>query len=580
MRSTLNNIAILLIFLLMFVIITQKVIHVNNLVFFYTGERFFGGMCVFINDSIIFAVIFALFGVSYCQKTPFFISIFMRFIAFIFLFIYILDFYLIVNFNNRLSLNDIFKYSNYAYNYLNQIYFEKAFIIIIIGLFIIFLMLIVILNRHNIKNKYIARLSLILSLILAILTLANISTKNKYIHSWIYKNFINYNFEILSEAKAYSNKFINNFSFKVSQTCSSKKIETPRIIILMVESLSPYQSKYFSGINNWTPNLDEIAKKSFAYKNFYANGFTTEDGEISLLTGKLPIYKPASYTPGGGTAFNGFFDTDESLPTILKKQGYVTAFMSTADLEFGNTGDWAKSIGFDYVEGHEHSYYNKWNRFQFKAAPDEALYNRVIQKISTLKKDKYFIFIKTVSSHHPFKNPETGNISEEETFKYVDRQIGTFYNKLVKMDFFDNGILIIVGDHHAMIPLKNKEIKLYGQFRASAIVPLIVIYDGKHYLDSKQYQQVDVFNSLKGLVTGSQCHSDWIGDIFGRIPAKYIATRRGDNRNIISVFSGKKTMLVKLDGDDTRLISTCPKNKKVKREIVNEINLSRISNKN
>lgn len=70
------------------------------------------------------------------------------------------------------------------------------------------------------------------------------------------------------------------------------------------------------------------------------------------------------------------------------------------------------------------------------------------------------------------------------------------------MNFFDKGMLIIVGDHHAMVPLKHKEIGMFGSAKASAMVPLIVSYGGRiQHLYNQQYQQIDIFNSLKGLVS-------------------------------------------------------------------------------
>ena len=144
----------------------------------------------------------------------------------------------------------------------------------------------------------------------------------KYVHAWIYRNVIDHNIIVFSEAREYGNSFISDFSFHEEEHCYLKAAGKPNIIILMVESLSSYQSDYFSGIKNWTPNLDLIASRNSSYKNFYANGFTTEDGEVSLLTGLLPIYRPSSYSDAGGVAFNGFFGLKNSLPNILKKQGY------------------------------------------------------------------------------------------------------------------------------------------------------------------------------------------------------------------------------------------------------------------
>lgn len=342
----------------------------------------------------------------------------------------------------------------------------------------------------------------------------------------------------------------------------------------MMESLSSYQSSYFSGIKNWTPNLDSIAKRNRAYTNFYANGFTTEDGEISLLTGLLPIYKPSSHTRGGGSSFKGFFGVDTSLPNILKQQEYKVEFLTTADLSFANTKNWAASVGFDYIEGSEHPYYNTWEKFHFDSAPDEALYNRVLDRVAVNSdKHNFFLFIKTVSTHHPFVNPDNMNKSEKEVFEYADKQLGIFYKKLVDTDYFNNGLLIIVGDHHAMIPLKKEEIELFGARNAAARVPMLISHGDKNQSTvTTQHQQTDIYNYLTAITSSTQCYSDWQGNILGKKPAKYIAHRRGDNRNIISIFSHGKEYSVLLDGDNTRITSDENLDKETNRAIIDKIN--------
>jgi lipoteichoic acid synthase len=167
-----------------------------------------------------------------------------------------------------------------------------------------------------------------------------------------------YNSNIRSEGSPYSQDFIQNISYSDSQRCIGHTPKPHNIILLMVESLSSYQSKLFSDIGNWTPHLDAIARDNIYFKNFYANGFTTEDGQIALLTGLPPNYAPSSYSDGGRTFFRGYYGFSNSLPNILKGQGYTTEFLTNGNLEYSNIGEWAESIAFDYIEGHDHPYYD------------------------------------------------------------------------------------------------------------------------------------------------------------------------------------------------------------------------------
>ncbi|MGZ5077302.1 MAG: hypothetical protein ACXV9R_11840, partial [Methylobacter sp.] len=136
-----------------------------------------------------------------------------------------------------------------------------------------------------------------------------------------------------------------------------------------------------------------------------------------------------------------------------------------------------------------------------------------------------------------------------------------------------------VGDHHSMTPLKKIEFDNYGAFKAAAKVPLIIADGGIARVETNQYQQIDIFNSLRGMVNGRQCYSDWNGILLGehKTPPKYIAHRRGDNRDIVSIFTENDDFLVKLDGDNTRLAGDRPADQTTREMLVGKINAVRIA---
>jgi len=560
-----------------------KGLYVDSFIYHYTATRLLGFCQVLANDAILYCGLLLLLYLSFLPQVNRVFTALIRLSAVILFAVYIIDYIVIVNFNTHLAVGDAIKYADYSYKYIQQIYeLNNIAISLIIAAILVPVTLFSFSKRKITGQRY---LKLPLFIIAGLPLVSGFADNQKYAHSWVYKNVIDYNLTILSESSAYSDKFLNAFSFKEESNCRTESAKHKNIIILMVESLSAYQSQYFSGINNWTPNIDLIASQNRAFKNFYANGFITEDGEIALLTGLHPIYPPSSYSDDGGTSFHSFFNIENSLPNILKKYGYQTEFLTTADLEFGNTGNWAKSIGFDYIEGHDQPEYDKWERFNFQAAPDEALYLRALDRVKQNSAKNFFIFIKTVSSHHPYINPENKHKSESEAIMYTDKQIGLFYRQLQSSGFFDNGILVIVGDHHSMTPLKKAEVDNYGQFKAAAKVPLIIADGGNANIENNQYQQIDIFNSLQSMVSGKQCYSDWNGILLGeqKIPPKYIAHRRGDNRDIISIFTENEDFLIKLDGDNTRVAGNEAAEPSIKQMLVDKVNalrIARVSGKN
>ena len=67
------------------------------------------------------------------------------------------------------------------------------------------------------------------------------------------------------------------------QYCVEGQGERPNLILLVVESLSMYQSSLYSGIKDWAPQFDSTSLGGHRFSAFYANGVTTEQGLISLL---------------------------------------------------------------------------------------------------------------------------------------------------------------------------------------------------------------------------------------------------------------------------------------------------------
>jgi glucan phosphoethanolaminetransferase (alkaline phosphatase superfamily) len=565
-----NSSFIKYIFLELIVMLICVKIYAINFIIINHHETLFNGILQTIAHDAYILFFIVLF--SYLSFLNFFNLIFIilfRIISFILLALYLTDMLVMKMFMTHIVLDDIFKYISYLPKYITQMANFNILNLLLVLLSLIFSLL-YIKNKVYIKQKIEHFVYIFILTLLIIFSL--FANSGYYVHSWIFKNFIEYNIEVLAQNKVYSKKFIDNLQYKEIINCKKSEKHNKNIIILMVESLATYQSKYFSDIKDFTPNLDAIAKNNISFLNFYSNGFMTEDAEISILTGLFPIYAPKIFSDGGGVSFNGFYNINDSLPNILNRYNYNTEFITSADLNFSNTNKWAKSLGFKYIEGSQHPYYNDKKRYHFKAASDEYLYHRVLSRIKN-QKDKYFLFIKTVSSHVPFINPINEHRSEEQTIKYVDKQIGKFYKSLKKINFFDNGILIIVGDHHPLIPLKDQQISKYGAQKASCMVPMIVCSSNN---DSEKidlpFQQTDIYNSIKNYVGKESCISDFRGDFLTKpiIPAKYIMHRRGDQRGIISVFFNKKVYNVKLDGDYTKIID------KQNKQILNKINYDRI----
>ncbi|WP_120500075.1 LTA synthase family protein [Roseovarius sp. EL26] len=471
----------------------------------------------------------------------------------------LLDVIVYRQFSLRLTWADVVKFSDYAINYILDFNGIMIFGIVLSGVAFIAVAIVIFHAVRSLKLSF-RNGSVIMAAITILSAACWVSKDTGYVHFRFYQNVIAYNQVIASEHRGYSEEFTTSAKNPFENHCVIYPRLSGPIIIYMVESLSSYQTDFFSGQNDWMPRLDDIARNNVALTDFYANGFTTEDGEVSLLTAEHPLYPPKNFSNGGSTNFAGQWKPERSLPRILEEQGYESYFLTSGDLSFSSTGKWASSIGFDHVQGSTHPFYDGMERFHFDSAGDEALVDHVLQTLDHATKQP-FIFVKTVSSHHPHVHPDTGERSVEAVMRYTDSQIGRLHDELDTMGFFETGHLIIVGDHRSMLPLTKGEIDRIGMAKAYTQVPAILVsntLNSKPEIIKTPYSHVDLSNTLMGLFGGEMCHSTIKGVIWGEKPAppEYILHRRGDNRNQISIFSDERAGVVTLDGEDTHFVGT------------------------
>lgn len=352
---------------------------------------------------------------------------------------------------------------------------------------------------------------------------------------------------------AYSSAFAQSVSrSEPVEQCDTGLGARPDLILVVVESLSVYQSARFSGLHDWTPQLDALSDSALRLTSFRANGVTSEEGLIALLTGEPAIPKPG---PETRTLLQQFTKTRESLPRFLNALGYRTEFLTTGNLGFMDKGKWLDAIGFQYREGHESHFYDGMKRFNFDAATDEALYDRALTELGSRRVQPLFMTLETVSSHHPYVQPETGERTEESVFRYADAQFGRFVARLRHAGYFDRGgVVLVTGDHRAMVPMTDSELARMGD-RAYSRVPMVVIGQGLHGEVSDTFSQSDLLPSLAHwLGTGKQCVAANQG-VFLPGPVKRPAclfTTRPYDADLVVAECGVHDYHVLLDGDESQ----------------------------
>ncbi len=334
------------------------------------------------------------------------------------------------------------------------------------------------------------------------------------------------------------------------------------VLLVIVESLSAYHSKYFSGIEDWTPRMDVIAAKETAITNFHANGWTTIGGLISLLTGTFPfVPERAAFNEWGSPRLDDFTHLEGALPRQLAGKGYQTTFVSAGDLGFLGQGNWLQEIGFQRIIGNRDPRFDSQTvRGPFDSVPDKLLYDVVLEEMDAMPAGKpYLITGQTFWSHRPFMAPDgSADHTEEYVIRMTDQMIGELYDRLESRGFFETGILIVTGDHRAMEPYRRTEIERFGS-TAAARVPAIVATRAVDLPEviSDNYQQRDLQASLLALVADQYCLTPFEGAMFGPEPSApgCVMHARADDRDLITVRCGEEEGVVIVAGDATAVAS-------------------------
>lgn len=285
----------------------------------------------------------------------------------------------------------------------------------------------------------------------------------------IYNSFLTSGAQRVRAEKKYSKDCENYFEPIIEVDGLNKK---KNVIVVFTESLSANESKLFGGLYDYTKNLDDIAYHNIAFKNYYSNGFNTDQGNFSFFNSTVLLHGINSHLKENMYSFSDKFTG--SFLKFFKNEGYLTNCVFSADTIGEIDKIWEK-VGFDNLYGGNDPYYKDEERLTFNSVPDKAMFKKTLELIPEWKKQgNYFTFIMTTTTHGPFIVPKTHEFNYHKTVEYFDESLGFLYKELVKQDFFRDGMLVVTGDHRVMIAYSNEELSKFG-LKGIAKVPLVIV---------------------------------------------------------------------------------------------------------
>lgn len=264
---------------------------------------------------------------------------------------------------------------------------------------------------------------------------------------------------------------------------SSRRIN---IVFLVMESHTAQVVEELGGEPGVCPNLSRLIREGILFEHIYGSGYRTDQGLVSILAG-YPAQPDQSIVLLSDKA-----EKLNSLPKILRGQGYSTAFFYGGELTFANIGMWLANQRFEKIFSEKD--FSRAEKTQRWGVDDHILLQRAALEISKLK-EPFFATAMTLSLHPPFDVPFQsrwkGN-SESEKFlnsaAFADYAIGEFFKIAERQPWYLNTLFILVADHGASNPegvgMDNPK---------SRHVPLI--FFGKPLSEKWRGQRVSVFGN-------------------------------------------------------------------------------------
>ena len=334
----------------------------------------------------------------------------------------------------------------------------------------------------------------------------------------------------------YDNYYVDTNKVKIDMPKNKKNL-----ILLYLESM---ESSYMSTKNGGAfeesriPELEQIAKKNINFSNTNKLG-----GGYNLTTTRWSIagvVASTSGTPLSKDVGNSYNKVDEFMPNvlalgdILKDEGYNLEMMQGMTVKFAGTdkyfmrhGDY-KLIDGDYLkqekllpENYDVGMGMVEDKKLFEFAKDE------ITKLSE-KDEPFALSLFTIDTHFVdgYLDPSCDEPFDDQmsnVFACSSKMTSEFLDWLKEQDFYDDTVIVIIGDHLTMQGDYFSKIPYYKRTIYNAFIN---VDESDEFTKNREFSSLDMYPTILASL-GAKIEGDQLG--FG-----------------VNLFSGKKTMLEEL----------------------------------
>src|SRR5437899_3225636 len=222
-----------------------------------------------------------------------------------------------------------------------------------------------------------------------------------------------------------------------------------------------------------TPAMDQLAKQGIRFTQAFTPSPITNTSHVSILTGLLPDSHGVSDF-GIPLAVK-----HHTLAELLEKQGYRTAAFIGAVILDSKTLAPGLDRGFEFYDNFPEKTESKsrWGRIERRGMD-------VVQRAEIWLNGQgvvapHFVWVHLYDPHDPYEPPAPySEIYKDRLYDgeiaYADSALGNFIQYLKKSAWYENSVIIVVGDHGEGLGEHHEETHGIFLYDSTTHVPLIV----------------------------------------------------------------------------------------------------------
>jgi choline-sulfatase len=283
----------------------------------------------------------------------------------------------------------------------------------------------------------------------------------------------------------------------------------PNVFLVTVDTLrADHVSCYgYTGVK--TPAMDSLAKDGIRFTNAFTPVPVTNSSHASIMTG---LYPSSHGVTDFGVALSA---THVTWAALLQKRGYVTAAFIGAVVLDSKTLAPGFDQGFDYYDNFPpHSGKGHWDVEERRGMEVVQHAERWLdrphsqQSLTPLSAGPQFLWVHLYDPHDPYEPPPPYSETYHENLydgeiAYADHALGDFLAYLRRRGWYDNSLIVLVGDHGEGLGEHKEQTHGIFLYDATLHVPLIIKLPQQRQagkLVSIQVRTIDILPTVLGLL--------------------------------------------------------------------------------